>query len=119
MEKDSEASTNQSMIFDRMLSVALIKIVLILVAFSKFLKNQFPPSSPKTYPKHSFNGLLSSENGPFKEGHKKAEIREKKLSTWTSPFREPTHMYMNAPAKFNSENPGFADKIDRKLHFFF
>ena len=74
------------MIFDRMLSVALIKIVLILVVFSKFLKNQFPPSSPKTYPKHSFQLLLSSENGPFKEGHKKGEIRKKKLSTSPTGF---------------------------------
>ena len=96
MENDPEPSANQTMIFDQMLSVALIKIVLRLVAFSKFFKKQFPPSSPKTYPKHSFQLLLSSENGPFKEGHKNQDLSKKKLSGsptgLTSPSREPTHL---------------------------
>ena len=46
-----------------------------------FSKNRFPPTSPKTYLKHSSRLLLSSENEPFKEG-RKTDHFWKKLSIY-------------------------------------
>ena len=41
-------------------------------------KNRFPPTSPKTYPKHSSRLLLSSENEPFKECTQNQPFLERK-----------------------------------------
>ena len=61
------------------------KILKIHVRFSEIhVRFPFPPTRPETYPKHSSQLLLSSENEPFKEGHKNQEIWKKKL--WRSRY---------------------------------
>ena len=61
-----------------------------------FIKNRFPPTRPKTYPKHSSQLLLSAENEHSKEGPQKSVNTEKKIVTITkekgSLFRGWTHV---------------------------
>ena len=57
-----------------------------------FHKNPLPPTSPETYPKHSFQLHLSSENELFKVGPQKSRNSGKKLSPRDSQFRGRTHV---------------------------
>ena len=60
-------------------SVAFSKIVLSVVVYSKFFKTQKAHRSRPTYPKHSSNASRSSENEPFKEGHKTKKYGKKNV----------------------------------------
>ena len=42
-----------------------------------FIKNRFPPTRPKTYPKHSSQLLLSAENELSKNGPQNRQISKK------------------------------------------